>query len=101
MNKPLETSRAPNESELLSLVVPVFNERSMLPLFFEHVLPILANLDIRSEIVVVDDGSEDGSAEFVRTFIKRKSSIRLVKLSRNFGKEAAVTAGLEHARGGR
>ena len=100
MNKPLETSRAPNESELLSLVVPVFNERSMLPLFFEHVLPILASLDIRSEIVVVDDGSEDGSAEFVRTFIKRKSSIRLVKLSRNFGKEAAVTAGLEHAKGG-
>ena len=99
MNKPLETSRAPNESELLSLVVPVFNERSMLPLFFEHVLPILASLDIRSEIVVVDDGSEDGSAEFVRTFIKRKSSIRLVKLSRNFGKEAAVTAGLEHAKG--
>ena len=47
----------------------------------------------------MDDGSEDGSAEFVKTVIEKRSSIRLVKLSRNFGKEAAVTAGLEHARG--
>ena len=45
MNKPLETSRAPNESELLSLVVPVFNERSMHPLFFEHVLQIIESLE--------------------------------------------------------
>tara|TARA_R100000458_G_C8124270_1_gene141875 strand:- start:16 stop:291 length:276 start_codon:yes stop_codon:yes gene_type:complete len=82
MNKPLKTSRVPNKSDLLSLVVPVFNERSMLPIFFEHVLPILASLDIRSEIVVVDDGSEDGSAEFVKTVIEKRSSIRLVKLSR-------------------
>ena len=71
----------------------------MLPIFFDHVLPVLASLDIRSEIVVVDDGSEDGSAKFMKTIIETKSSIRLVKLSRNFGKEAAVTAGLEHARG--
>jgi len=99
VNKPLKTSRSPNESELLSLVVPVFNERPMLPIFLEHVLPILASLDIPSEIVVVDDGSEDGSAEFVKTVIERGSIIRLVKLSRNFGKEAAVTAGLQHARG--
>ena len=47
----------------------------------------------------MDDGSEDGSAEFVKTIIKRESSVRLVKLSRNFGKESAVTAGLEHAKG--
>lgn len=99
MNKPLSASRATNELGLLSLVVPVFNERSMLPIFFEHVLPILSGLDIQSEIVLVDDGSEDGSAEFIRAVIEKQSSIRLVKLSRNFGKEAAVTAGFEHARG--
>ncbi|MBE93988.1 glycosyltransferase family 2 protein [Marinobacter sp.] len=99
MNKPLSASNASNELALLSLVVPVFNERSMLPIFFDHVLPILASLDMRSEIILVDDGSEDGGAEFIKTVIKKEPSIRLVKLSRNFGKEAAVTAGLENTRG--
>ena len=99
MKKPLDASKASNKQDLLSLVVPVFNERSMLPIFFDHVLPILARLDLRSEVILVDDGSQDGSTEFIRTVVKKEASIRLVKLSRNFGKEAAVTAGLENARG--
>ncbi len=99
MNKRFEPPVAPFEKPLLSLVVPVFNERPMLPLFFERVLPILAGLRLRWEVVLVDDGSEDGSAEYIRSVIGRTSGICLIKLSRNFGKEAAMTAGLEHARG--
>jgi len=99
MNKSLDVHVGPPDDRLISLVVPVYNERAMLPLFFDRVLPVLAAVNLRHEIVFVDDGSEDGSAGYVRNEIKRTPGLRLVKLSRNFGKEAAVTAGLEHARG--
>ena len=99
MNKSLDFHLEPPDDRLISLVVPVYNERDMLPLFFDRVLPVLAAVNLRHEIVFVDDGSEDGSAVYIRNEIKRTPGLRLVKLSRNFGKEAAVTAGLEHARG--
>lgn len=99
MNKSLDFHLGPPDDRLISLVVPVYNERVMLPLFFDRVLPVLAAVNLRHEIVFVDDGSEDGSAVYIRNEIKRTPGLRLVKLSRNFGKEAAVTAGLEHARG--
>ncbi len=99
MNKSLDFHVGPPDDRLISLVIPVYNERVMLPLFFDRVLPVLAALNLRHEIVFVDDGSEDGSAGYIRNEIKRTPGLRLVKLSRNFGKEAAVTAGLEHARG--
>lgn len=99
MSKRLEFPAESLDKPLLSLVVPVFNERVMLPLFFERVLPVLGELDLRWEIVLVDDGSEDGSAQYIRGVIAGTPGIRLIKLSRNFGKEAALTAGLEHANG--
>ncbi len=99
MNRTIDYPMGAAEPLLLSLVVPVYNERVMLPLFFDRVLPLLARLDLRREIVLVDDGSDDGSAEYIRQVIVRTPGIRLIKLSRNFGKEAAVTAGLEYARG--
>ncbi len=99
MNREPDYSTGRSDRSLVSLVVPVFNERVVLPLFLDRVLPVLATLKQRHEVVVVDDGSEDGSAGYIRTQIEHNSAIRLVKLSRNFGKEAAVTAGLEHARG--
>ncbi|MDS1310288.1 glycosyltransferase family 2 protein [Marinobacter xiaoshiensis] len=103
MNKRVEFPVVPLDDPfgkpLLSLVVPLYNERPMLPLFFERVLPVLATLDLHWEIVLIDDGSDDGSAQYIRSVIDRTSGVRLVKLSRNFGKEAAMTAGLEHANG--
>ena len=103
MNKRVEFPAVPFDGPfdnmLLSLVVPLYNERPMLPLFFERVLPVLATLDLHWEIVLIDDGSDDGSAQYIRSVIDRTPGIRLIKLSRNFGKEAAMTAGLEHAKG--
>jgi len=95
MNKLLKPVPAP----LLSLVVPVYNERAMLPVFLDTVLPLLSGLNLNSELVFVDDGSKDGSADYIVEAIRKHPSIRLVKLSRNFGKEAALTAGLQQARG--
>lgn len=103
MNKrvefPVVPFDGPLDKPLLSLVVPLYNERPMLPLFFDRVLPLLAPLDVHWEIVLIDDGSDDGSAQYIRSVIDRMPGIRLIKLSRNFGKEAAMTAGLEHAKG--
>ena len=88
-----------SSKQVLSIVVPVFNERAMLPVFLKRVLPILDSLTVATQLVFVDDGSEDGSANYISSFLARRSGIRLVKLTRNFGKEAALTAGLEHATG--
>jgi glycosyltransferase involved in cell wall biosynthesis len=84
---------------LLSIVVPVYNECDMLPLLLERITPILQNLPLKTEIVFVDDGSKDGSADYLVNAMHSYPGVRLVKLSRNFGKEAALTAGIEHAHG--
>ena len=94
-----DPQQATRRELLLSIVVPVFNERTMLPVFLENLLPILQSLALKSEVVFVDDGSQDGSAEYLKQMISKMPGIKLLKLSRNFGKEAAVTAGLEHCGG--
>lgn len=93
------TDRGEAANLLLSIVVPVYNECDMLPLLLDRLLPILKALSLATEVLFVDDGSKDGSALFITNAMKTHSSLRLVKLSRNFGKEAALTAGIEHARG--
>ena len=84
---------------LLSLVVPVFNEEESIDLFLSTVVPLLERNGVRFEIVFVNDGSLDDT--FARLFHRSRADrrIRVVNLSRNFGKEAALTAGIDHARG--
>ena len=84
---------------LLSVVVPVFNEAAILPEFFKKISVTLNTLDIATEIIFVDDGSDDGSSEVVARLGEKDTRVASVKLSRNFGKEAAMTAGLAHAQG--
>lgn len=80
----------------ISILVPMFNEAAVLPLFFETVEKVLAGLpDYHFGYLFVDDGSTDGSADFVRELATRDSRISLVVLSRNFGKERAMLAGLD------
>lgn len=80
----------------LSLVVPVFNEGSALDSFFDRVLPILEQTTPDYEIVCFNDGSSDRSlATLVRAHLAC-SRIKIIDLSRNFGKEAALAAGLEY-----
>ncbi len=84
---------------LLSLVVPVFNEEETIAPFLSTVVPLLERHGVRFEIVFVNDGSRDDT--FARLFHRSRSDrrLRIVNLSRNFGKEAALTAGIDHARG--
>jgi dolichol-phosphate mannosyltransferase len=85
---------------IVSVVVPVFNEGDGLPTFFDRTSAALKALpDIDYEIVFVDDGSVDRSAAIIKDFAARDSRVRFVKLSRNFGHQIAISAGIDHARG--
>lgn len=88
-----------NKNPLLSIVVPVYNERQALPLLYERVTAVLQSVAMDNELILVDDGSKDGSDEWIKALAMRAPNIRAVRLSRNFGKEAALTAGIDHAHG--
>ncbi|ARP97431.1 glycosyltransferase family 2 protein [Bordetella genomosp. 13] len=83
----------------LSIVIPFLNELEVLPLCLHRLVPLLEQEEGIYEIVFVDDGSTDGSVAWLREAMRINPAIRIVRLSRNFGKEAAMTAGLAHARG--
>jgi glycosyltransferase involved in cell wall biosynthesis len=84
---------------LLSLVVPVFDEEESIYIFLDTVTPQLARDGFRFEIVFVNDGSRDNTLSHLLDRSARDRRLRIVNLSRNFGKEAALTAGIDHARG--
>ena len=84
---------------LLSVVVPVLDERDNLPELQRRLDEQLGNLPGGYEVVYVDDGSTDGSAELLARWAAERDEVVLVKLSRNFGMDVAMTAGLDHCRG--
>ncbi len=86
-------------TRLISIIVPVYNEAESLPELYKELNQHSRSLPYRFEMLFVDDGSQDGSVKVLRTFAKKDHRVRLIRFSRNFGKEAAVTAGLHAARG--
>ena len=85
---------------LISVVVPVLNEAASLPELHRRLTEALAGLDGPAEIVYVDDGSSDGSVALIQGWMGQPGpAVALVKLSRNFGMEIAMSAGLDHAHG--
>lgn len=91
--------RAADKPALLSIVCPAFNEEETILEFHRAVRRALRGLAQPFEIVLVNDGSTDGTARLMKDLCARHSNTTLVDLSRNFGKEIAMTAGLDHARG--
>ena len=90
----------PATGGLVSLVVPVFNEAEVIGVFYERARRALAALNgLSYEILFVDDGSRDGSYQQLATFASENPCVRVLKLSRNFGHQIAITAGIDHARG--
>jgi glycosyltransferase involved in cell wall biosynthesis len=83
--------------DLLSVSVPVLNEEEILETFYERVCAALE--DFEFELVLVDDGSTDRTPDMLAELAERDPRVRVVELSRNFGYQAAVAAGLDHCRG--
>ena len=82
-----------------SLVAPVYNEAETLPHFYRRSLAVLEDLEEPFELILVNDGSSDGSDRIMRELQARDPRVRIVEFSRNFGHQAAISAGLAHARG--
>ena len=82
-----------------SFVIPVLNEEEVLPELHRRLATVMDQLDGPAEVVLVDDGSSDGSFAAMRRIHHADPRFRAVRLSRNFGHQVAITAGLEHARG--
>jgi polyisoprenyl-phosphate glycosyltransferase len=90
----------PNFDEIqLSIVIPFYNEESNLNDLFERLESVLDRLGMSYEIVCINDGSKDNTLRGLIDHHKRHSAIKVVDLSRNFGKEIALTAGLDYATG--
>ena len=83
----------------LSVLVPVHNEAAGIDEFFARLMPVLTSLGISYEIICVDDGSTDKSLERLLQFRERIPVLKVISLSRNFGKDIALSAGFEHASG--
>ena len=92
-------TRYSDHDPMLSIVVPMYNEAAVLPAFLERVNSVVTDLGVSHEVIFVDDGSDDDSSAIIQAECNRNARIRLVQLSRNFGKEVALTAGLDHAVG--
>lgn len=87
-------------AKLISIVVPIFNEEKNLPVFFHELKSAFKNIDNFSfEIIFVNDGSQDGSLIELNNLASEDSRIKVVSFSRNFGKEAALSAGCFYAEG--
>jgi len=85
--------------DLLSTIVPVFNEEESLPDFAAALTPVLQNLGVPYEIIFVNDGSSDRSAEILDDLADTNAHIKVVHFRRNFGQTAAMMAGLDYSSG--
>lgn len=84
---------------LMTVLVPVFNEEACLEALYARLTDVLGRIGESYEILLVDDGSRDGSLEIIRRLAARDPHVSYVTFTRNFGHEAATTCGLHHARG--
>jgi polyisoprenyl-phosphate glycosyltransferase len=87
------------ETPLISVIVPVYNEEKVLPATCARLRTVLKALGAPYEVLFVDDGSRDRTLDLLRRVAAEDPSVRVLALSRNFGQQIAITAGLEHCSG--
>ena len=88
------------KKKLLSVIVPCYNEQESLPYFYKEIKKVEKKMDyVDFEYIFVNDGSKDKTLDILRDFAKKDKKVRYVSFSRNFGKEAAMLAGLDYSKG--
>ena len=88
-----------NKTPFISIVVPCYNEAGVIDVFLQEMFAVLERLGRNFEIVFINDGSRDNTLDVLIEKSKEHDEIRVLNLARNFGKEAALTAGIDHAKG--
>ncbi len=83
----------------ISVIVPLYNERANVEPLAEAIVAVLAETGLEHEVLLVDDGSTDGTFEAASSLVPRMPSVRVLRLRRNYGQTPAMAAGIEHARG--
>lgn len=86
-------------SPVLSVIIPCYNEGENVPILFGRLTPVLEGLGVPFEVICINDGSSDDTLERLVEVQKTQPALRVIDLSRNFGKEKALSAGLFHSRG--
>lgn len=84
---------------VLSIIIPIYNEECIIRKTYETVTKVLKPLDVSYEIIIIDDGSSDKTFEILAEISKTDSHLKVISFSRNFGHQAALTAGLDHSTG--
>ncbi|MBD2626543.1 glycosyltransferase family 2 protein [Trichormus variabilis] len=90
--------KPPNEVEL-SIIIPMFNEEANIDYLFERLMSVLDPMHTSYEIVCINDGSRDNTLQCLIAHHQKNPTIKVIDLSRNFGKEVALTAGIDYAKG--
>ncbi|MCG9666174.1 glycosyltransferase family 2 protein [Vibrio mediterranei] len=84
---------------VISIICPCYNEQEVLDIFMQRITPVLEQTGYSYEVILINDGSRDNTLQVMSALREQNQHVRTVNLSRNFGKEAALTAGLDLARG--
>lgn len=87
--------------ELITIIIPCYNEEEAIPLFYEEINKVIKKMakKVNFELIFVDDGSSDDTLAICKTLAKKDKKVKYLSFSRNFGKEGAIYAGLEYAKG--
>jgi glycosyltransferase involved in cell wall biosynthesis len=99
LSKAMATSRIDSELIDLSVVIPMYNEEQTLPELWRRLESVLSETHLHYEVIFVDDGSTDGTTAAIRELCQIHPQVQLIRLSRNFGHQPALTAGMDMSRG--
>ena len=86
-------------NQTISIIVPFLNEEENLPILYQRIISVFENIKEQLELVFIDDGSHDQSLKWVKLIAAENSNVKYIKLSRNFGHQRAITAGMNHCTG--
>jgi len=85
--------------KLISIIIPMFNEEASCGGFYDELVPVINSLPYRFELIFVNDGSVDHTQQILESILEKDRRVQIIQLSRNFGHQAALCAGLENASG--